>query len=138
MEPIPQSAAAADNDTSRGSEPPATSSSPTQGDDAVAAAEGAEGAEGKGRPAEPASYLNRVLAEGHEIAEGDFCTICFLPIELPVSVSSSSTGSVKGASESASQETTPNLLLDKSLRLLSTRRQQGGLRNLFLLPISTA
>ena len=25
----------------------------------------------------------RLMAEGHEISEGDFCTICFLPIEIP-------------------------------------------------------
>ena len=30
------------------------------------------------------SYLKRLLAEGHGRAEGDTCTICFLPIEFPV------------------------------------------------------
>ena len=29
------------------------------------------------------SYLDRLLTEGHERAEGDACTICLLPIELP-------------------------------------------------------
>ena len=77
----PQSAAAgAEDDTSRGDGSPAASSSATQGSDAAAV----EGAGGEDQRAEPASYLQRVLDEGHERAEGGFCTICFLPIELPV------------------------------------------------------
>ena len=76
----PQSTAAvADDDTSRGNEPPATSSA-SQGSEVAAA----KVAEDEGRPAESASYLQRVLDEGHERSEGDVCKICFLPIEIPV------------------------------------------------------
>ena len=32
----------------------------------------------------PQNLQQRLMAEGHERAEGDFCTICFLPIEIPV------------------------------------------------------
>ena len=81
MEPVDtqMTAAAADNDTNRGDEPPATSSV-TQGKGAPTAADAGDG----GRPAEYASYLQqRLLAEGHERAEGGFCAICFLPVELP-------------------------------------------------------
>ena len=80
MEPVDPQLAMADNDTSRGNEPTATST-PTLGGNRAAAAEGAED---EGRPAVSASYLQRLLAEGHERAEGDFCEICFLPIELPM------------------------------------------------------
>ena len=30
------------------------------------------------------NYLKRLMTEGHEQAEEDFCTICFLPIEIPI------------------------------------------------------
>ena len=33
--------------------------------------------------AAPLTLHQRLMAEGHERAEGDFCTICFLPIEIP-------------------------------------------------------
>ena len=33
--------------------------------------------------AAPLTLQQRLMAEGHERMEGDFCTICFLPIELP-------------------------------------------------------
>ena len=55
-------------------------SSPSPDDEAAAAAV----AYNEDRSAKPASHLNRLLAQGHERPEGDFCKICFLPIEIPV------------------------------------------------------
>jgi len=51
---------------------------------AAASASAAAGADGEDRTAESASYLQRLLTEGHERPDGYFCTICFLPIEIPV------------------------------------------------------
>ena len=39
--------------------------------------------------AAPLTLQQRLMAEGHERAEGEFCTICFLPIEIPLSRHSS-------------------------------------------------
>ena len=44
----------------------------------------ATGVDGKKGTDDSASYLKRLLAEGHERAEGDACTICFLLVEHPV------------------------------------------------------
>ena len=76
MEPV-DTQSTADNDMSRGNEPPATSG---QGNDVAAV----QGTGDEGRSDELTTYLNLVLTEGHEIAEGEFCTICFLPVEHPV------------------------------------------------------
>ena len=65
----PQSTATAS--CGNANEPPATSAAST------------EVAEDEGRPTESASFLQRVLDEGHERAERDFCAICFLSIEIP-------------------------------------------------------
>ena len=40
----------------------------------------------------PQNLQQRLMAEGHEMAEGYFCTICFLPIELPSSQHSTING----------------------------------------------
>ena len=45
----------------------------------------ATGVDGKKETDDSVSYLKRLLAEGHERAEGEACPICFLLIELPVS-----------------------------------------------------
>jgi len=34
--------------------------------------------------ADAPNLQQRLMAEGHERAEGDFCSICFLPIEIPI------------------------------------------------------
>ena len=39
--------------------------------------------------AAPQNLQQRLMAEGHDRAEGDFCEICFLPIELLISQHSS-------------------------------------------------
>ena len=44
----------------------------------------AAGVDGKKETDDSASYLKRLLAEGHGRTKGDTCMICFLPIELPV------------------------------------------------------
>ena len=64
------------------------SSNDTHSSDGVAAADEA-GAAPQDLDAAGATTLltlqQRLMAEGHERAEGDFCTICFLPIEHPSS-----------------------------------------------------
>ena len=52
------------------------SSNETRGVDGVDAAAETDAA--------PQNLQQRLMAEGHERAVGDFCTICFLPIEFPV------------------------------------------------------
>ena len=70
-----QSAMTARDDTNLGHE---------STDDSSRKSEEASGADVE-QPMESAtSYLKRLLAEGHGRAEGDNCTICFLPIEFPV------------------------------------------------------
>ena len=47
-------------------------------------AEATTGVDGKKETDDSARYLKRLLAEGHERAEGDECTICLLPVDIPV------------------------------------------------------
>ena len=61
------------------------SSNDTHQSDGVAAADEAGAAPHDALGATtPLTLQQRLMAEGHERAEGDFCTICFLPIEHPV------------------------------------------------------
>jgi len=67
-------------------EPPAGPDGPGNGPAGVPLVEGAvAGADDDERSAEAARYLERLLNEGHERAEGDVCPICYLYIGLPKS-----------------------------------------------------